>query len=188
MQASPCRARLAAVSELDEFRAAKDAFLRDHPQSPLTSEQRPAFGGLAYFDEAPALVVRGVLEEPEDPAEFAIPTSTGQEQAYRRAGVLRCELAGQPAGLTLLARVGGHAHDLFLPFRDATSGRESYPAGRYLDVPAPGEDRQVTVDFNYAYNPYCAYNDQYSCPLPPPENWLQVPVRAGERAFPRQAP
>jgi uncharacterized protein (DUF1684 family) len=73
-------------------------------------------------------------------------------------------------------------HDLFLPFRDATSGKESYGAGRYLDLHAHRDE--VEIDFNYAYNPYCAYNPEWNCPLPPAENWLQVPIRAGEKAFP----
>ena len=70
-------------------------------------------------------------------------------------------------------------HGYFLPFRDATSGKETYGAGRYLDVPR-GENGQVVVDFNYAYSPYCAYGDAYSCALPPRENWLTVPIEAGE--------
>ena len=171
------------MSELDEFRAAKDAFLREHPQSPLTPEQRVGFRGLAYFPEAPELVVRGPLAPTEDQEPFTVPTSTGEDQTYRRVGVLRFAVDGAPAELTLLERLGGHSHSLFLPFRDATSGSETYGAGRYLDVDRPGQDGVVTVDFNDAYNPYCAYNDLYSCPLPPPENWLQVPIRAGELAF-----
>jgi hypothetical protein len=75
-------------------------------------------------------------------------------------------------------------HDLFLPFRDATSGRETYGAGRYLEVEPPGPDGGVEIDLNYAYNPYCAYNPEWSCPIPPGENWLTVPIRAGERSFP----
>ncbi|MBT8206662.1 MAG: DUF1684 domain-containing protein, partial [Acidimicrobiia bacterium] len=71
------------------------------------------------------------------------------------------------------------AHGYFVPFRDATSGKESYGAGRYLDV-HPNEDGTVTLDFNYAYNPYCAYDEAFSCPLPPIENWLEVPIAAGE--------
>jgi uncharacterized protein (DUF1684 family) len=74
------------------------------------------------------------------------------------------------------------SHELFLPFRDTTSGKETYGAGRYLDLHAHGDE--VVVDFNYAYNPNCAYNPDWNCPLPPAENWLKVPIRAGEKAFP----
>jgi hypothetical protein len=90
------------------------------------------------------------------------------------------DVDGRTATLTLF---GSHdSDDLFLPFRDATSGQETYGAGRYIDVGA-ARDGRVTVDFNLAYNPYCAYNPSYSCPLPPRENWLDVPIRAGEQDY-----
>jgi uncharacterized protein (DUF1684 family) len=172
------------MSELDDFRADKDEFLRDHPQSPLRMEQREAFEGLRYFPANPALVVRGPLEtegvDRDEPITMA--TTTGGEQEYRRAGVVRFEVDGAPAEVTLFSSPG--QDELFLPFRDATSGKDSYGAGRYLEVEAPALDGTVEVDFNYAYNPYCAYNPDWSCPIPPGENWLRVPIRAGERAFP----
>jgi uncharacterized protein (DUF1684 family) len=93
---------------------------------------------------------------------------------------VRFEIDGEHAELVLLTRQDEQR--FFLPFRDATSGRESYGPGRYLDV-EPGRDGRVQVDFNLAYNPYCAYNDAFSCPLPPPDNWLRVPIRAGEAAY-----
>jgi uncharacterized protein (DUF1684 family) len=172
------------MNELEEFRAAKDAFFRDDPRSPLTAEQRSAFEGLAYFAEAPELVIRVPLEtEGIDRDErIVMQTTTGGEQVYRRAGVVRFEVEGEPAQLTLYS--SSDMHELFLPFRDATSGKESYGAGRYLEVDPPGRDGSVTVDLNYAYNPYCAYNPEWSCPIPPGENWLAVPIRAGERSFP----
>jgi uncharacterized protein (DUF1684 family) len=172
------------MSELDEFRAEKDAFFRDDPRSPLTAEQRASFKGLAYFRENEALRIRGELEtEGVDRNErIVMQTTTGGEQEYRRAGILRFEVDGQPAQLTLYA--SDDAHDLFLPFRDGTSGKESYGAGRYLEVEPPGADGQVVVDLNYSYNPFCAYNPEWSCPIPPGENWLAVPIRAGERTFP----
>ena len=108
-------------------------------------------------------------------------TTTGGEQSYRRAGVLRFRVEGRPAQVTLFE--SPDMHELFLPFRDATCGTESYGAGRYLEVAPPGPDGRVVVDFNYAYNPYCAYNPSWSCPIPPGENWLAVPIRAGEKAF-----
>ena len=172
------------MSELTEFRADKDAFFRDHPSSPLTDEQRAAFEGLAYFDEEPALVVRAPLETDgvDTDETIVMQTTTGGTQAYRRAGVARFEVDGGPAQVTLFA--SDDMHELFLPFRDATSGRETYGAGRYLEVEAPGSDGTVEIDFNVAYNPYCAYNPEWSCPIPPGENWLAVPIRAGEKVFP----
>ena len=175
------------MSERERFRAGKDVWLRESSDSPLTPEQRATFGGLAYFADDPAFVVRGRLEPPDDPEAFAVPTSTGAEQVYRRAGVVRFAVDGQPAAITLLAAVGGHAHGFFVPFRDATNRTETYPAGRYLEVEPPDADGVVVIDFNDAYNPWCAYDDAWSCPLPPPENWLEVPIRAGEQRFPGRA-
>lgn len=172
------------MSELTGFRAAKDAFFRDDPRSPLTSEQRVGFEGLAYFDEEPALVVRAPLqtEDVDRHEDIVMQTTTGDRQVYRRAGVVRFEVDGEPAQVTLFA--SRDMHELFLPFRDRTSGSESYGAGRYLEVEPPGPDGVVEVDFNLAYNPYCAYNPDWSCPIPPGENWLGVSIRAGERTFP----
>jgi hypothetical protein len=171
------------MTELDEFRTEKDAFFRDDRRSPLMREQRASFDGLAYFPENGALRVRGPLEtEGVDRDErILMQTTTGGEQEYRRAGVLRFGVDGEPTQVTLYA--SDDAHDLFLPFRDATSGTETYGAGRYLEVEPPGPDGRVAVDLNYAYNPFCAYNPEWSCPIPPGENWLTVPIRAGEKSF-----
>ena len=175
------------MSELTEFRADKDAFFRQHPQSPLTPEQRAAFEGLAYFDEDPSLVVRAHLETEGVDLDGTIEmqTTTGGSQTYRRAGVVRVEVDGQPGRVTLFA--SEDMHELFLPFRDATSGQETYGAGRYLEVEPPDAEGYVQLDYNLAYNPYCAYNPEWSCPIPPGENWLAVPIRAGERSFPGAA-
>jgi uncharacterized protein (DUF1684 family) len=171
------------MSERDRFRAEKDAFFREHPSSPLTAEQRASFDGLDYFDDVPALVVGAPLETAGVDLDEAIvmQTTTGGRQVYRRAGVVRFEVEGEPATVTLFA--SPDMPELFLPFRDATSGRETYGAGRYLEVDPPDADGVVVVDFNDAYNPYCAYNASWSCPIPPGENWLAVPIRAGERTF-----
>jgi uncharacterized protein (DUF1684 family) len=169
------------VSELERFRRAKDEFFRDDPRSPLTDEQRRTFAGLAYFPENPDLVIEAELDTDVDPTPIEMETTTGGTQVYRRAGVVRFEVDGEPAEVTLYA--SDEAHDLFVPFRDATSGTESYGAGRYLEVDPP-HDGRVRLDFNLAYNPYCAYSPEWSCPLPPGENWLTVPIRAGELSFP----
>ncbi len=172
------------MSELDEFRAEKDAFFGDDPRSPLMPELRASFEGLSYFPENGALVIRGKLEtEGVDRDErISMQTTTGGEQVYRRAGVVRFEVDGEPAQVTLYA--SSDSRELFLPLRDATSGKETYGAGRYLEIDPPGHDGYVVVDLNYVYNPYCAYNPDWSCPIPPGENWLSVPIRAGERTFP----
>jgi uncharacterized protein (DUF1684 family) len=172
------------MSELDEFRSEKDAFFRDHPQSPLAPAQRSSFAGLEYFPENADLVVRSdLVTDGVDLAErIVMQTTTGDEQVYRRAGIVTFEVDGEPARLTLYS--SDDMHELFLPFRDATSGTESYGAGRYLEVEPPDDQGRVVVDFNYAYSPSCAYNPNWSCPIPPGENWLAVPIRAGEKTFP----
>ena len=170
------------TSELEEFRKAKDDFFRTHPQSPLTPRQRADFAGLAYFPEEPALRIEGALDTDVDRDEpVLMQTTGGGTQEYRRAGRVRLSVDGHEAEITLYQ--SELQHDLFVPFRDTTSGRESYGAGRYLEVERPGPAGRVIVDLNYAYNPYCAYNARWSCPLPPGENWLEVPVLAGERSF-----
>jgi uncharacterized protein (DUF1684 family) len=174
----------AAMTEIEDFRADKDSFFRDHPQSPLLPEQRAAFEGLSYFPEDDALLIRAPLTtdgvDTDEP--IVMQTTTGGEQTYRRAGIVRFEVNGESTQVTLFS--SPDMHELFLPFRDATSGHETYGAGRYLEVEPPDESGEVAVDFNHAYNPYCAYNPEWSCPIPPGENWLRVPIRAGERTFP----
>jgi uncharacterized protein (DUF1684 family) len=165
------------MTDLERFRAQKDEFYRRSPQSPLPESHRASFSGLDYFAENQAL--RFIVEpEPADGAEITIQTSDGRERVYTREATATIEVDGEPATVTIY----GTPHGYFLPFRDATSGAESYGAGRFLDIDEPLEDR-ITIDFNLAYNPYCAYDEGYSCPLPPAENWLRIPIRAGERTY-----
>lgn len=164
---------------LRSFRAEKDRVFARDPHSPLTAAQRRAFQGLSYFDENPGLVIDALVDRHVEPGEVRMATSAGEEQVYQRYGVVRFTVDGKPAQVTLYA--SDDSDELFIPFRDLTSGKESYGAGRYLELHAHGD--RVTIDFNYAYNPNCAYDPSWSCPLPPPENWLNVPIRAGEKAF-----
>jgi uncharacterized protein (DUF1684 family) len=167
--------------ELHHLRQHKDEVFRHDDHSPIPAEQRAAFRGLQYFPPNPDLVFDLVVEL-ADGSTLEISTSDGASRIYRRAGRVRFEVEGEEAELMLLSRADEDG--FFLPFRDATSGKEAYGAGRYLDLEADDDDR-VHVDFNLAYNPYCAYDDAFSCPLPPPENWLSVPVRAGEVKYER---
>lgn len=167
------------MSQLDAFRAAKDRFFKEHPQSPLTEEQRASFAGLRYFPEQPGLRMALAVEPVAEGVAVVMQTSTGDTQQYRRLGRLRFAVDDQEVALTLFADEAG---GLFLPFADALAGQETYGAGRYLE-PELLSDGRVLLDFNLAYNPYCAYNDDWSCPLTPPENRLTVAIRAGERLF-----
>jgi uncharacterized protein (DUF1684 family) len=166
------------MTELDEFRAQKDHFFKTHPHSPLTPEQQQSFEGLNYFAENPALRLVLPIEEFADQDSILMQTSTGDVREYMRYGRLRFSVDGQAVELTLYA----DGDEYFLPFADALAGVETYGAGRYLE-PEPVGDGQFVVDFNLAYNPYCAYNDDWSCPITPRENRLVVPIRAGEKIY-----
>jgi uncharacterized protein (DUF1684 family) len=154
----------------------KDEFFKLSPHSPIPAKNQGAFAGLSYFDPNPDLVFT-VEPEHDEPTEITIQTTTGDPRIYHRIANATIDI--DETAVTLAIYSSGH-DSLFLPFRDATSGRESYGAGRYLDI-GPNEDGTITIDFNYAYAPFCAYSDQYSCALPPQENWMTVSVEAGER-------
>lgn len=168
------------MNELEQFRAQKDAFFRDHPQSPLTREQRRDFHGLDYFPDDPALAFTVTPEPFEEPELVEMQTSSGETAAYLRWARVHFAVGGREAALTVYRDFA--SGELFLPFQDALRGIETYGAGRYLDLEELPDGR-VVLDFNHAYNPYCAYNDNWSCPLPPAENRLDVPIRAGERIW-----
>ena len=166
------------MNELEDFRAEKDDFFRHHPQSPLTPEQKRGFKGLNYFPESEALRLEVQVEPLNDPKSMLMQTSTGGAQEYTRFGKFRFQVDGQSAELTIYES----DHGYFLPFVDSLAGSETYPAGRYLE-PEPLPGNRFLVDFNISYNPYCAYNEMWSCPITPAENRLKVPVRAGEKLF-----
>ena len=163
-------------AELAAYRANKDAYFRDSRHSPIPPGERSEFTGLTYFDWNPDLVFT-VPVHAADRAPVTIATSDGSARTYYRAGTVEIPVGRDPVTLTLYDT--GH-QGLFLPFRDATSGKKTYGAGRYLDL-QPNDDGTVTIDFNLAYSPFCAYSDSFSCALPPVENWMRVPIEAGER-------
>jgi uncharacterized protein (DUF1684 family) len=165
----------------------RDRLFSDHPQSPLLPEQRAGFGGLAYHGYDPgARVTAEVVSTP--PQAFDIETSTGPPYRFRRFAAARFALAGDDLELPLYW-LDGYGGGVFLPFADATSGATTYGAGRYLldtvkGADLGGVDGRLVLDFNFAYNPSCAYNPAWTCPLAPLESRLAVPIRAGERIFP----
>jgi uncharacterized protein (DUF1684 family) len=176
----------------ERFRRGRDDLFKAHPQSPIEPEERAAFSGLRYFEHDPAYRVQATMED-SDGSDLVIDTG-GDDGAvrYRRAGRLVFRLDGQECRLTVLSLVQ-YAGGLFVPFRDTTSGRETYGGGRYLFDTAKDTDGlvlevtpgspNVVIDFNYAYNASCAYSPRWACPLAPPENFLKVPVRAGELIY-----
>jgi uncharacterized protein (DUF1684 family) len=169
---------------VEDFRAQKDAYFKSAPDSPIPLAERDAFEGLPYYPVDVDLVFEGLTPEPytgSEPTTFQIPTSDNRLRPARRAGVFTFDLAGEPRRLTAYELEGAHADGrYFLPFLDATSGSETYGAGRYLDL-EPDEDGTYAIDFNLAYHPTCVYAPNFSCPLTPAENRLAVAIRAGER-------
>jgi uncharacterized protein (DUF1684 family) len=166
------------MDALANFRKEKDELFSQDPDSPLTFEQKREFKGLKYFPPNPKLRLDVAVREFPSKDSVSIQTTTGSIQHYRRYGKITVEAEGQTAELTVYR----DEHSFFLPFVDSLSGKETYPAGRYLE-PKPIGSGRLLVDFNYAYNPYCAYNDGWSCPLTPLENHIQIPIRAGEKIF-----
>lgn len=166
------------MNEYQEFRAAKDHFFKHDRHSPLTPEQRREFDGLDYFPVDEDLRLTVEVQRVPGESRIIIQTSTGDQQTYTRYGRFSFQVEGQTAELTIFA----NEHGYFLPFVDSQAGGETYGAGRYLE-PEELPDGRFLVDFNLAYNPYCAYNENWSCPLTPFENRLQVPIRAGEKSF-----
>lgn len=178
------------LGSVEAWRAARERLFREHPQSPVPPGARADFPGLRWFDPDPAWRVPARIE-PADGA--ALDVDTGGEDGVvrlRRVGSLRFRLQGRECALSVLALLG-YGSGLFVPFRDATSGSETYGGGRYLADTVKCTDAgclevtpgspEVVVDFNYAYHPSCVYDARWACPLAPPENRLPVAVRAGER-------
>jgi uncharacterized protein (DUF1684 family) len=164
------------------FRGGKDEFFRSADTSPIPHERRHHYPGLRYFDPDVRFRIDGLRLTPEvDPTSTTeIVTSDGKSRNAWRVGSLDFTVPGGRASLAAYAFEPGPVTELFIPFRDATSGGETYGAGRYLDL-EPEDDGSYALDFNLAYNPWCAYAPQYSCPLPPRENWLPFAIAAGEK-------
>ena len=166
------------MNELERFRKNKDEFFRTDHHSPLTPEQKQNFSGLKYFPENPDLDLTVEVERFDKGDMVKIQTNTGDVQTYERFGRFEFVLEGEDVSLTIYSNEYG----FFLPFADSLAGEETYGAGRYLE-PEELSDGRFKVDFNQAYNPYCAYNPNWSCPLTPFENRLKIPIQAGEKVF-----
>lgn len=168
------------MSELEDSRRRKDQVYGHDPQPPQSPDQRRTFDGLRYYPEKAALRFHAPIDTDVSHDVIEVDTTTGSKRTYIRAGKVTFEVDGQAATIHLYS--SGDQHELLVPFRDATSGKATYGGGRYLDL-ALGDDGTVALDFNYAYNPYCAYNEGWTCPIPPVENWLTVPIEAGELLY-----
>ncbi|MWV63995.1 DUF1684 domain-containing protein [Halorubrum sp. JWXQ-INN 858] len=174
------------VDRLEANRREKDEFFAEHPQSPIPPERRDAFDGLDYFDPDADSRVDATVTVHEDPDPVEMETTASNPVRYLRVVTFAFTLDGAEYALSGY-RQEGEEGAIFVPFRDKTTGQESYHRGRYMELEPEAELADgdvVTVDFNLAYNPFCAYSETFSCPLPPEENWLETTVRAGERAPP----
>ena len=171
---------------LEAFRAARNQLFVEHPSSPVPADERGSFAGVPYWPHDPALRFTARLEPDPDAPPLDLPRSgEGASFPYSRIGWVAFAVDGTGCRLAVFW-LNDYAGGIFIPFRDATSGGESYGAGRYLWDSAKGADLgssgdELVLDFNYAYHPSCVYDPRWSCPLAPPENRLTVPIRAGER-------
>lgn len=168
------------------FRAAKDRLFASHPSSPVPAAARRDFRGLAYWRYDAALCLTARLEpDPEAPPLDLPRSGAGPSMPYARIGWVSFTIGDTPARLAVYW-LNEYAGGIFIPFRDGTSGTETYGGGRYLWDSGKGADlgsdgEELVIDFNYAYHPSCVYDPIWSCPLAPVENRLVVPIRAGER-------
>jgi uncharacterized protein len=174
------------------FRSARDTLFATHPQSALDDEQRVQFEGLHYFPYNPAACVEAEVDTQVEPTVLTVAMNAHESMTMTRVAHLHFAVDGQQASLAMYW-LNIYSGGLFLPFRDTSSPAESYGGGRYLFdtikgsdfVLAPGASHieRIMLDFNYAYNPSCAYNPRWVCPLAPVENRLSVAIRAGEQNF-----
>ena len=170
-----------SLLEVEVARAEKDRSFREDSDSPIPPDKRTRLLPLPYYPPDLNLSVPASLKLSDERPIVEMPTSTGTRRRYRFVGALEFSIGGQPMSLGAFSPDGEPISTLFVPFADATTGTETYSAGRYLDV-HPTATGLYKIDFNRAYNPYCAYNASFECPFPPPSNRLKVPIRAGERA------
>jgi uncharacterized protein (DUF1684 family) len=173
-------------ASLQEFRRVRDELFATHPQSPIPPAARDGFAGLSYFEGSDAAIMEAPLRRAEGPLDVDTGGPDGVVR-YRRVAI-----ADTPLGQLTLFWIDAYGGGLFLPVRDATAGHESYGGGRYLTDTVKGtfgrgvvivSGQRIRLDFNYLYNPSCAYDDQWACPLAPRENWLPEKIEAGERTY-----
>lgn len=182
-----CGQKKQAVLGETEFQKKLNTEFKDASRSPLKSKDLKVFNGLDFFKLDSSFVVKALLERTPDTEWFLMKTTTDRLSQERIFGVLSFELEGKAFKLNVyqgkdLMQTDGYMDYLFLPFMDNTNGTSTYSGGRYMDLRIPEGD-SITLDFNTAYNPYCAYNEKYSCPIVPRENYLDLEIEAGVKTF-----
>jgi len=179
----PARGTLSSEDSLVQERRTKDAFFKSDKESPLLVQDRKNFQGLSYYPVDPAFRFQVALQRYVMPQQIRMATNTGEIRSGLLYGFFEITVNAQICKVQAYRLDDTAEPSLFIPFRDATSGTETYGAGRYIDL-KENTSGVYDLDFNRAYNPYCAYNPTYSCPRPPAENILAVPIRAGEKKYP----
>jgi uncharacterized protein len=176
------------VKEIEAYRADRDRFMREDADSPIPADKKNLLVPLRYYPPDPSFSVPAALNVTSGARPvMEVPTSTGAPRRVELVGTLEFTLRGQKLALSAFVDEGTRQiRQLFVPFADTTSGTDTYPAGRYLDL-EPTPTGIYTIDFNKAYNPFCAYNNSYECPLPPPSNRLKIAITAGEKNPPDHA-
>lgn len=170
------------VDQLESFRVRKNLFFKSNAASPLTIAQRKDFNHLNYYPPNFGLIFKVKLIPEKVPERVGIQATGGETRQAVKLGKFEFETGGKVQTLNVYRMIGDSTGELFLPFMDETCGRTSYSGGRYLDF-QPNRSGEYILDFNYAYNPYCAYNHNYSCPIVPEANRLEVEIKAGEKKF-----
>jgi uncharacterized protein (DUF1684 family) len=170
------------INQVKGFRKGKDEFFATSHDSPLAHGKTGSFKGLRYFSPDPRYKILATLHRYGNPEKVTMTTSKGTRQQFHRLGHFELDIEGKKVKIQAYKSAERESNELFIPFRDGTSGKETYGAARYLDI-EENSDNKYVVDFNYAYNPYCAYSEDYVCPLPPMENWLDVRILAGEMNY-----
>jgi uncharacterized protein len=165
-------------------RLAKDEAFRSDKDSPVPAKDRVDYRGLSYYPVDPNLRFSAALHRYPGPKQVRLSTNTGEIRRGLRYGFFDFQVGGSTCRLQVyrLEDSPESGASLFIPFRDSTSGRETYASGRYIDL-KENTSGIYDLDFNRAYNPYCAYNSEFSCPIPPEENTLNLPIRAGEKIY-----
>ena len=169
-------------------RKVKDEKFRSEDKSPLDKEKIDKFKSLPYFSIKRKYRIEAELELSPESKVFEMPTTTERRPKYRQYGLATFVLNGKKLELPIfqnqdLVKKEGFEDHLFVPFNDLSNGFKSYGGGRFIDVRIPEDDTRIVIDFNKAYNPYCAYGDRWSCPIPPPESDLDVSIKAGEKSL-----
>jgi hypothetical protein len=184
---SSCSQNKRALKGETEFQKELNAQYKDATNSPLKDKDRKSFEGLDFFKFDSTYVVTAQFKRTPNEKPFKMKTTSDRLPVYVKYGELSFNLIGESYKLNIYQNLGlmndeEYEDYLFLPFLDETNGLESYGGGRYIDTKIPEGDTMI-IDFNQAYNPYCAYNDKYSCPIVPRENYLKTRIEAGVKAF-----